>query len=802
MEVYLIDDKMVLLGKELVLSEVCDKLANLSASQIVQFFNEINIKLPRILNTYALRQATNLKVKEAKNLNLSDEIMYRLRFYPDFSEYQLQSFYEMVYTPNMDILYKQSLFKLILLNTALLNISDEQVEKLINLEAMPYEEFSKFEDVIMSVFYDFNKDFDGIRKETIVSTMRKSATSQDIRNLGSKYNISIPKRLKRDEMQTLIEEGLRKQHKLTEEMKEKLDKLPIINLQRVAKQNGIKVSVDLKKEDLIAYLLNEVDKAKFDTRPRLKYETDLGDGFVFDLSYVMAVEEIEEFVNEENENTVVPEVKVEEPVVEPVVEETKVEEPVVEEVKVEETMPEEPKAEETVVEETTVETVEEPKVEETKEEVIEETKEVVEETVEEPKVEEPVVEEVKEETVKEEVKPISNLETITKCIVDVIRELAPILTKPKEPLPQPVINIYNNEVKEKEVPVQVVKEDGLAKYNYKNFDNQVSPNYDPKVAATMAMSDANEFKKSLQPQVVVQEKPVEVKTQIQYVPIMPFYMPPYQMPQQQVPVQPTPVVNPVVTPDSENVDPEVVTEEGTVEASEVVTPNEKAKKKKLTQKERNENYKAYRLAKLNKKKGLESPSDELSGNSAELAQGGTQFVIPASVIVPNQSNPSGVVDTVPANIVISTDAALGATPMSQKQEDSQEKQNIKENKKEIKRQQKLEAKQLQENKKLMTQALRTGVPNGVDPQYFDQSMRLLEYKLQRQRGLREQKEATSRTIGTVLKWVFGIIILLLIAYIVLVILYATYILPDTNPLSNLVRGLGDMIRNWWESLNG
>ena len=29
MEVYLIDDKMVLLGKELVLSEVCDKLANL-----------------------------------------------------------------------------------------------------------------------------------------------------------------------------------------------------------------------------------------------------------------------------------------------------------------------------------------------------------------------------------------------------------------------------------------------------------------------------------------------------------------------------------------------------------------------------------------------------------------------------------------------------------------------------------------------------------------------------------------------------------------------------------------------------
>lgn len=102
----------------------------------------------------------------------------------------------------------------------------------------------------------------------------------------------------------------------------------------------------------------------------------------------------------------------------------------------------------------------------------------------------------------------------------------------------------------------------------------------------------------------------------------------------------------------------------------------------------------------------------------------------------------------------------------------------------------------------MTQALRTGVPNGVDPQYFDQSMRLLEYKLQRQRGLREQKEATSRTIGTVLKWVFGIIILLLIAYVVLVILYATYILPDTNPLSNLVRGLGDMIRNWWESLNG
>ncbi len=446
MELKLAEDKIILQGKELSFSETADKLSNLSARQMVEYFTGINIKLPKIFNTAALRAfVLNRKVKIAKTLNLSDEMIYRLRFYPDFTEYQLQLFYKMTCGNEDYVIYKNNLFKLILMNTALLGISDEQIQSLIDLEAEPYEDFNTLEETIMPIFYDFNKEFDGVRKEVITNIVRRSATAQDIRDLGKKYGINIPKRLKRNEMQSIIEEGLKKQHKLTVEMKEKLDKLPIINLQRVAKQNGIKVSIDLKKEDLIAYLLNEVEKAKFETRSRLIYNTDLGDDFEFDLSYVMAVEEIDEFVlqqKQEDEKTFESVfLQVEEEPVEKVVEQTI--EKVVEK--------EEPKP--TIVEEVVVKQAE------------------------------------------------VDYESINKAVVEVVtKEVSTLLGNIETPEPKPtIINIYNankdntgvqTEVNDEEVVVNLT----LNKYPYENFDEQLSPLYDAKIAESMTTGDLKTFK--------------------------------------------------------------------------------------------------------------------------------------------------------------------------------------------------------------------------------------------------------------------------------------------------------------------
>ncbi len=757
MEVRLQDDLMVLNDKEMNLTEVVDKLANLAASQIVEYFNSINLKLPRVLNTAALRGVLNSKVVVAKTLNLSDEMMYRLRFYPDFSEYQLQAFYRLVKEDGMDVCYKQNLFKVILMNANLLNLSDEQVTNLLNIVALPYEDFDTFENLVLPLFYDFNKDFDGIRKETIVNVMRKSATSQDIRDLGKKYDISIPKRLKRDEMQVLIEEGLRKQHKLTVEMKEKLDKLPIINLQRVAKQNGIKVSVDLKKEDLIAYLLNEVDKAKFDTRPRLKYATDLGDGFVFDLAYVMEIEEIEEFVKEEDGAS---DVKVEEP---EVVKEVKVVEPV--------------KEEKVVVEEK----VEEPEVVEEK---VEETK-VVEEKVEEAKVVEPVKEEpvVKEVIVEKQCDKTEIIELVTKCLIDVIKEVRPILTQPKEPAPAPVINIYNNENKEP-VPAEVKVEEtpNLVTYQYNNFDEQVSPKFDSKVANIMANSDYLTLKKN------IETVNAELVNKVPYVAQPQFIAVPYpcHLPNFATNVGVAPEV--VEKPEEK---PAPVVEETVTE--EVV---EKTPKKRLTQKERNQNMKAARLAKKNKKLGIveEVPTEEVpSGN-------GTRFVIPAQVIPANQTAPSQVEETVPANIVIMTE---GGVPTSVPVESPSNRQVVVNNKieeknakKALKKQAKIEKNQLIKNRTKMNQALRTGFANGCDPVYFDQTMRLQEYKLKVRENAVMRSESNRRFVGTILKTILIIVGLLVAAWIVVGIIYGFNDNPDENNFFyQITKVISDFVRD-------
>lgn len=754
MEVRLQDDLMVLNDKEMNLTEVVDKLANLAASQIVEYFNSINLKLPRVLNTAALRGVLNSKVVVAKTLNLSDEMMYRLRFYPDFSEYQLQAFYRLVKEDGMDVCYKQNLFKVILMNANLLNLSDEQVTNLLNIVALPYEDFDTFENLVLPLFYDFNKDFDGIRKETIVNVMRKSATSQDIRDLGKKYDISIPKRLKRDEMQVLIEEGLRKQHKLTVEMKEKLDKLPIINLQRVAKQNGIKVSVDLKKEDLIAYLLNEVDKAKFDTRPRLKYATDLGDGFVFDLAYVMEIEEIEEFVKEKDGAS---DVKVEEP---EVVEKVKVVEPV--------------KEEKVVVEEK----VEEP-------EVVEETK-VVEEKVEESKVVEPVKEEpvVKEVIVEKQCDKTEIIELVTKCLIDVIKEVRPILTQPKEPAPAPVINIYNNENKEP-VPAEVKVEEtpNLVTYQYNNFDEQVSPKFDSKVANVMANSDYLTLKKN------IETANVELVNKVPYVAQPQFIAVPYPC---HLPIFATNVgVAPEVVEKPEEKPAPVVEETVTEEVVE-----ETPKKKRLTQKERNQNMKAARLAKKNKKLGIveEVPTEEVpSGN-------GTRFVIPAQVIPANQTAPSQVEETVPANIVIMTE---GGVPTSVPVESPSNRQVVVNNKveeknakKALKKQAKIEKNQLIKNRTKMNQALRTGFANGCDPVYFDQTMRLQEYKLKVRENAVKRSESNRRFVGTILKTILIIVALLVAAWIVVGIIYGFNDNPDENNFFyKITKVISDLVRD-------
>lgn len=421
MEVRFNDNLIVINGEERNIKDCLTSLGALSANQIVSLFQEHQIKYPHVLQTEALRYILNEKVKVAKTLGLSDEMMYRLRFYMSFSEYQLENFFMQVKTEDLEREYREAFWTLVLKNVNALKITDNIIAQALKLPVMPVEQFLTYFKVLTKVTYDYNKEFDGKNIHVLVENLPKSATANDIRDIGAKYELVIPKRLRKEEMQEIIIQELKKQHKYDDEMAKKVDKLPVMGLQRLAKNNDIKVSVDLKKEDLIAYLFNEVEKAKFETYPRLNLNLDLGSDFVFDLAYVMTQEEmIEEGYEEAKPQEVVK-------VVEPVKEEVKVVERVVQ-------------SEPTVT----------PQI---------------------------VTNQIDTEAV---VRVLS--ESIEKTVSAITEKLLPLVQeqKAKPDLIQPIVNVNMTGEKEEPKPVKqpVVEEELEHYYPYNNFTNDLNPLYD------------------------------------------------------------------------------------------------------------------------------------------------------------------------------------------------------------------------------------------------------------------------------------------------------------------------------------
>ena len=399
------ENVVVISKKSYDLNEVLDNLTSKDSKKAALYLVE-NASLPRELRIGALRLVLNDYIKIAKELVLSDEFMYRLNWYEKFSEFQLVNFWNVLATNNANVFdatkeavrFKRTFYLLLLLNANEVELTDKEVEGLLALETpeSTIESFQEFMNESDGAFYDYEYNFDGMSYEDFKTTLKKCSTVADIRNIAAKYDINVPKRLKKEELVALVLEGLRRQGKVDENTEAQLKKMSAISLQRFAKVNGVKASTEMKKDDIIDFIMNRIESSsKAVHKPRIKLATlpEL-EAFQFSKDYLREVAAI---IDEDDDAPVVEEVPVvvEEPVVEvaPVVEEPVVEaapvvleEPVVEETPVVETASVEQETE--IVVEEVVE--EEPVVEEAP--AVEETP-VVEET---PKVEETLSEKTNE----------------------------------------------------------------------------------------------------------------------------------------------------------------------------------------------------------------------------------------------------------------------------------------------------------------------------------------------------------------------------------------------------------------------
>ena len=351
------------------LEKVLEKLVSKDSKKVAAYLVE-NASLPRELRISALRLVLNDYVKMAKELVLSDEFMYRLNWYEKFSEYQLVNFWNILATSNANVFdaekeavrFKRTFYLLLIMNADEVGIQDKHIDELMKLKTpeSTIESFAEFMSESDGAFYDYEYNFDGMSYEDFKTTLKKCSTVADIRNIAAKYDINVPKRLKKEELVALVLDGLRRQGKVEDDTEAQLKKMSAISLQRFAKVNGIKASTEMKKDDIIEFVMNRIDSSsKAVRKPRIQLATlpELEE-FKFSKDYLR---EVAAFDDEDDSPAEAPapvvEVApvVEEPVVEEVVEET----PIVEEPVVEET----PVVEEPVVEEAPV-VEEEPVVEE------------------------------------------------------------------------------------------------------------------------------------------------------------------------------------------------------------------------------------------------------------------------------------------------------------------------------------------------------------------------------------------------------------------------------------------------------
>jgi hypothetical protein len=323
---------------------------------IVERMKEHHIKLPLFAYRFLLKETIRDDVFEEKRYqSYSDELQYRLRNYDMHSIFLLEKLIKQ-YDLEFDLAkFKEMLFNFLYVNRdqkefdrsffdQLIEMKDEND---VDVEQMSYEEFyAIFEPVLFqTIGY-----IDGIHSDEWSDETLTSHTLGDLKNLGNKYGIKVPRRINKSRLIEILAAKLN----LDDEEVELLSKKSILDIEIYAKEKDFRISTDLKKRDMIEYIKFSLDMYHKDIEdddydynfpiPHLEdvLEEDIEEQIDEDKGFEEVI--LDEEVLEENKplpDEVEEEAEIEEIMEEPVIEESIEEEPLVEEAEIEEPAEEE-----------------------------------------------------------------------------------------------------------------------------------------------------------------------------------------------------------------------------------------------------------------------------------------------------------------------------------------------------------------------------------------------------------------------------------------------------------------------------
>ncbi len=265
------DSQITVGNKEFKVDDLLKTIVYLPAVNVKAFFMEIGLTIPRELRMFVLREVLREKVIETRKsrLTLADELNYRLSWFTEFTETQLENlivffddakinkdFLEEFWTDLLNYMVdKQVPPKDI---KKLLDQSIEYVKK-VGLELPDMKTYNR---ELKDLFFDSFGRIDGLAPQKFRPVLYKSSTLNEIRDLGTKYDVDVPRRLKKSELADIIVHELKDRGQLNDELEKQIRSMSVLVMQRFAIDHDIKASTELKKEEIIEYILANAKETK------------------------------------------------------------------------------------------------------------------------------------------------------------------------------------------------------------------------------------------------------------------------------------------------------------------------------------------------------------------------------------------------------------------------------------------------------------------------------------------------------------------------------------------------------------
>lgn len=250
------DDFIFLYSKKVKITKLVEAFTVIPSSEIVKYLKNKEIYLPSYLHKSLIRKNIAPAIANADSSNkFSDEMKIRLRHFDRFTIYQLErlaSGYQLLINVTE---YKKDFWDIIIRNRTELGINNLEFVKLQNLtlkyskdEQEAYEEMMKsFDDV----YFEPEGYFNGCNIDEAKEVLGVSTTLTEIRDLGKIYGVEIPRRINKKQLIDIVAIKL----KFDDEKREEISKKSILEIERYAKRRKVNVSIELKKSDMIEYIL-------------------------------------------------------------------------------------------------------------------------------------------------------------------------------------------------------------------------------------------------------------------------------------------------------------------------------------------------------------------------------------------------------------------------------------------------------------------------------------------------------------------------------------------------------------------